>query len=42
MVACDCGYQMKKQKARDLGASITWSECGGDRTLGRIVENLLR
>jgi hypothetical protein len=42
LVACGCSQDRKKDVARSIDAPITWSECGGRRTLGRIVESKIR
>jgi hypothetical protein len=41
LVACDCGAEYKRQLADDIGARLVRSECGGYRTLQRIVRDAL-
>ncbi len=42
IVACDCNEQGKQWFADQKNLPIIWSECGGHRTLGRIVDRILR
>lgn len=41
IVACNCGESQKRQFAYKHSLPITWSECSGMGTLGRIVEREL-
>ncbi len=41
IVACDCDWGYKQSAASQLGAKLIASECGGRRTLGKIVEKYL-
>ncbi|GEM_PF-2134191 len=42
LVACACESDIKQQTAKRIGAPIIWSECGGQYTLGEIVDGILR
>lgn len=42
LVACDCNKSKKQQLAQKLGLDIIESECGGRKTLARIVTDLLQ
>lgn len=41
LVACDCQSGRKGEFAERNGIQLTWSECGGGRTLGSLVNKLL-
>ena len=41
LVACDCDSYGKEMTARSIHAPLVWAECGGRKTLGRIVDELL-
>lgn len=42
LVACDCQYLAKKQFSDRNGIQIEFCECGGARTLSKIVNDLLK
>ena len=42
LVACGCGAENKKKFAVRQGLQIIWSGCDGYRTLGQLVNELLR
>ena len=42
LVACDCGSEIKENFARETDLQIIWAECGGMKTLEKIVEQKLR
>lgn len=41
LVACTCEGEHKKRFAESQGIDIIFGECGGQRTLGRIAEQIL-
>jgi len=43
-VTCDCGYEIVKEKFEGLfdNIRIIKSECGGDKTLGAIVDKIIK
>ena len=42
LVACDCDKQKKTDFAASNGLGIIWADCGGRKTLARIVNETLR
>ncbi len=42
LVACECSAENKKKFAFRQELQIIWAECGGYRTLGQLVNELLR
>ena len=41
LIACDCNYSEKKRFAENRSIGIEFCECGGEKTLGKIVNELL-
>tara|TARA_Y100000310_G_C20689639_1_gene821380 strand:+ start:633 stop:1058 length:426 start_codon:yes stop_codon:yes gene_type:complete len=41
LVACDCDGQWKVDFSREYSLPIRWSECGGEKTLARLVKKEL-